>query len=168
MIGDKGIKMQINEYHKLEEPKAENIILADKFVVVILIEKLSESWKNYKNHLKHNQKQLPLTDLITHIIIEDTNRKESKTAKAKSLVSQSNLVQNNTHNKSHKKRHHKRNENPSKAYLAEGDDIIIVVIAQTNIVNDMNKWIVHSKATRHICANKDAFTSYTTVRDDKE
>jgi glucan phosphoethanolaminetransferase (alkaline phosphatase superfamily) len=37
-----------------------------------------------------------LADLITHIIIEDTNRKESKVAKAKALASRANLVQNKT------------------------------------------------------------------------
>ena len=37
----------------------------------------------YKQQLEHKQKQLSLGDLITHIIIEDTNRKEQKVAKAK-------------------------------------------------------------------------------------
>ena len=93
MLEEKDIKDQINEYHKLiEELKAENIPLPDKFVAGILIEKLPESWKDYKNQLKHKQKQLPLADLITHIIMEDTNRKESRAAKAKSLASQANLI----------------------------------------------------------------------------
>jgi hypothetical protein len=88
MVDDKDIKTQINEYHKLlEDLKTENITLSDAFVAGILIEKLPGSWKDYKNQLKHKQKQLPLADLITHIIIEDTNRKESKAAKAKALAS---------------------------------------------------------------------------------
>jgi len=41
----------------------------------------------------------------------------------------------------------------------EDDDII---------VTDVNKWVVDSGATRHICATKDAFTSYTTVGDGEE
>jgi len=53
--------------------------------------------------------------------------------------------------------------------LAEGDDeIIAAVIAHANIVTDVNKWVVDSGAIRHICANKDAFTSYTTVGDGEE
>ncbi|CAI8591676.1 unnamed protein product [Vicia faba] len=77
-----------NEYHKLlEELKVENITLPDQFVPGFLIEKLPKSWKDYNNQLKHKQNQLPLTYLITHIIIEDTNKKESKATKAKSFVS---------------------------------------------------------------------------------
>jgi len=44
MIEDKDIKIQINKYHKLlEDIKTENIILSNKFVLELLIEKLS-SW----------------------------------------------------------------------------------------------------------------------------
>jgi hypothetical protein len=100
MVEEKDIKAQMNEYHKLlEDLKSENITLPEAFVAGILIEKLPESWKDYKNQLKHKQKQLPLADLITHIIIEDTNRKEAKAAKAKSLAARANMVQNRTTNK---------------------------------------------------------------------
>ncbi|PNX85964.1 gag-pol polyprotein, partial [Trifolium pratense] len=141
------------------------------------------SWKDYKNQLKHKQKQLPLADLITHIIIEDTNRKESKAAKAKALAAKANLVQNKTRHKSQKSRpgHHapqcryrKGNDNPPKprANLAEGDDknydVIVAVISQANIVTDVSKWVIDSGATRLICANKDAFTSYTAMGDGEE
>ncbi|MCI74228.1 hypothetical protein A2U01_0095492, partial [Trifolium medium] len=54
MVEDKDITAQINEYHKvLEDLKAENITLPDAFVAGILIEKLPQSWKEYKNQLKH-------------------------------------------------------------------------------------------------------------------
>jgi hypothetical protein len=111
MVDDKDIKTQINEYHKLlEDLKTENITLSDAFVAGILIEKLPGSWKDYKNQLKHKQKQLPLADLITHIIIEDTNKKESKAAKAKALASRANLVQNKTRHKNQKPRYDQKSE----------------------------------------------------------
>ncbi|KAI5390961.1 hypothetical protein KIW84_075997 [Lathyrus oleraceus] len=65
-------------------------------------------------------------------------------------------------------RHRKRNDNTPKANLAEEDDIIVDVIAQANIMTDVNKWVVDSGATRHICANKYAFTFYTTGEDGEE
>ena len=75
MVDNKDIKLQINEYHKLmEELKAEKIELLEQFVAGLLIEKLPDSWSEYKQQLKHKQKQLFLGDLITHIIVEDTNR----------------------------------------------------------------------------------------------
>ena len=59
MSEDKDIKMQINDYHKLlEELKVENITLPEQFVAGILIEKLTESWKDYKNQLKHKEKTI--------------------------------------------------------------------------------------------------------------
>ena len=67
-------------------------------------------------------------------------------------------------------RHRKRNDNPPKpkVNLADGDDIIAAVVSQINMVTNVNKWVVDSGATRHICANKNAFTSYTSVGDGEE
>ncbi|KAK2360887.1 hypothetical protein QL285_086105 [Trifolium repens] len=50
----------------------------------------------------------------------------------------------------------------------KGDDIIVAVVSQVNIETNMNKWVVDSGATRHICANRDAFTSYTSVGDEEK
>ncbi|RVW63619.1 hypothetical protein CK203_057422 [Vitis vinifera] len=36
------------------------------------------------------------------------------------------------------------------------------------MVTNMKDWVVHSRATRHICGNKSAFTSYTTVKEGEE
>ncbi|XP_022873573.1 uncharacterized protein LOC111392455 [Olea europaea var. sylvestris] len=74
MIDNKDIKDQITEYQKLlEELKAEEIELPKKFVAGILIEKLPKLWNDYKNNLKHKHKLLSMDELITHILIEDTN-----------------------------------------------------------------------------------------------
>ena len=70
MIEDKDIKIQINEYHNLlEDIKVENILLPDEFVLELLIEKLSSSWTDYKQQLKHRHKQMTFQELITHTII---------------------------------------------------------------------------------------------------
>ena len=63
-----------------------------------------------------------------------------------------------------------RNDNPPKprANLVEGDDIIVAVISQVNVVTNVNKWLVDSGATRHICANKRMFTSYIVMGDGEE
>ena len=36
------------------------------------------------------------------------------------------------------------------------------------MVTNSKNWMVDSGATRHICANIDAFTSYTPIRDDEK
>ena len=58
--------------------------------------------------------------------------------------------------------------NPPKANLVEGHDIIDDVVSQANMVTNSKNWVVDYGATRHICANIDAFTSYTPVGDDKK
>ena len=71
MIEDTDIKIQIKEYHKLlEDIKVESIALPDEFVPKLLIEKLLQSWTDYKPQLMHRHKQMSLSYLITHIIIE--------------------------------------------------------------------------------------------------
>ena len=77
----------------LEDLKTENISIPDKFLSELLIEKLLESWTEYKQQLKHRHKQMSLSDLIIHIIIEDTNRKESVAARTKAMSAKANTVQ---------------------------------------------------------------------------
>ncbi|XP_068492265.1 uncharacterized protein [Phaseolus vulgaris] len=162
---------------------------------------------DYKEQLKHRQKQMSLSDLITHIIIEDTNRKECVAAKAKALSAKANVIEDKPAPKryekkfDHKKkpnnkfshpsgtnptfkkkgncfvcgkpghhapqcRHRAKNDYPPKANLAEGEDTIVAVVSQVNL--NVSKWVVDSGATRHICANRNVFTSYTSVRDGEE
>jgi len=94
MIEDKDIKIQINEYHKLlEDIKTENIILPDEFVSELLIEKLPSSCIDYKQQLKHRHKKMSLQELITHIIVEDTNMQECATTRAKALSTKAYVVE---------------------------------------------------------------------------
>ena len=209
MIKDKDIKIQINEYHKLlEDIKAENILLSDEFVSELLIEKLSSSWTDYKQ-LKHRHKQMMLQELITHIIIEDTNRKESATARAKALSAKANVVEDKPASKryenkpDHKRKnnfrksrpngsnlvfkkkgncfvcgkpgHHApqcrrrvRNVNHPRANIVQGEVTIVAVVSQVNLMTNVSKWVIDSGATKHICANMSAFTSYTSVGDGEE
>jgi len=190
MIEGKDIKIQINEYHKLiEDIKTESITLPDEFVSELLIEKLPQSWTDYKQQLKHKHKQMSLPDLITHIIIEDTNRKECDVAKAKTLSTKANVVEDKLVPKRHEKkfdhkkkynnkfsrpygtnltfkkkgncficgkpghhtpqcRHRAKNNYPLKKNLAEGEDTIVAVVSQVNLVTNVNKWVVDSGAIR--------------------
>ncbi|XP_027362502.1 uncharacterized protein LOC113870101 [Abrus precatorius] len=162
MNDEKDIKTQINEYNKLlKDMKTEKIILPENFVAGLLIEKLPESWKDYKQQLKH---KINTTELITHIIIEDTNRKELKATRVKALTSRTNMIQANN------KRHKKRSDNSLKlnANLVEGDDVIVAVISQALLMANVSNWVVDSGATKHICVNKIMFTSYSSVGDGEE
>ncbi|OIS97791.1 hypothetical protein A4A49_62523 [Nicotiana attenuata] len=56
----------------------------------------------------------------------------------------------------------------SKLNLTKADNIIIAVISQINNVASVRDWVIDSGATRHICANKNEFLSYTQVEEGEE
>ena len=108
MIEDKEMKVQITEYQMLlEDLKNEDINLPEKFAAGMLIEKLPESWTDYKNNLKHKQKNYTIDKLVKHILIEDSNRKELKTVKTKEMTFKDNLVQNNNKRYANKSQNYK-------------------------------------------------------------
>ncbi|XP_071928182.1 uncharacterized protein [Coffea arabica] len=166
MTDDKEMKIQITEYQMLlEDLKNEDINLPQKFAAGMLIEKLPESWVDYKNNLKHKEKNYTMDELVKYILIEDSNKREFRATKAKEMAFKANLVQGNN------KRLNKGdrvNGNPPKVHLTEGDDIIAAVISQVNIAANVKEWVVDSGATRHICANREAFFSSTPIGDNEE
>jgi len=44
----------------------------------------------------------------------------------------------------------------------------VAVVSQVNLVTNVRKLVVNSGAIRHICANRNVFTSYTSVGDGEE
>ena len=52
--------------------------------------------------------------------------------------------------------------------LAEAEVIAIVVFSEVRLVINLKDWIVDSRATRHICGNRSAFTSYTMMKEGEE
>jgi len=66
---------------------------------------------------------MTLQELITHIIIEDTNRKECATARAKALSAKANVVEDKSASKryenkpDHKRKNNFRNSHPNGSNL---------------------------------------------------
>ena len=82
MSDEKDIFSQIHEYHVLiDDLKNKNITLLEAFSAGALIEKLPDSWKDYKKELKHKRKQMNLEDVIIHFRIEEKNKERVKTEK---------------------------------------------------------------------------------------
>ena len=53
--------------------------------------------------------------------------------------------------------------------MVEGDEqVIVAVVSQVNMVTNVKEWVVDFGATKHICANKESFSTYTPVEDGKE
>ena len=74
MTEDSDVSSQIHGYHMLiNDLVIEDIKLLEPFVSYYLIEILLDSWKDYKNSMKHKRKQMSLKDVIIHIRIEEQN-----------------------------------------------------------------------------------------------
>ena len=94
MAEDRDVSSQIHNYHMLvNDLVTEDIKLPEPFVVGYLIETLLDSWKDYKNSMKHERKQVSLEDAIIHIRIEEQNKTRDKAKRTKELSSKANVVE---------------------------------------------------------------------------
>ncbi|KAM7465056.1 hypothetical protein LguiB_012618 [Lonicera macranthoides] len=94
MTEDKDISTQINEFHMLlNDLQNEHITLPEAFIAGCLIEKLTDSWKDYKNNMKHKRKQMSLADVVIHIRIEEQNRKRDMSSLSKEFQSKVNIIE---------------------------------------------------------------------------
>ena len=87
MIKDRYVSSQIHDL------VTKDIKLPESFVVGSLIETLPNSWKDYKNNMKHKRKQMSIEDVIIHIKIEEQNKTRDKAERAKELSSKENVVE---------------------------------------------------------------------------
>ncbi|XP_077214618.1 uncharacterized protein LOC143849484 [Tasmannia lanceolata] len=96
MSDNKDVSFQIHGFHLVvSELKREGMDLPEPFIVGALIEKLPESWIDYKNNMKHKRKDMSLEEVIVHIRIKEKNSSLINSDKAKELTSKANLVEDN-------------------------------------------------------------------------
>ncbi|GJU35658.1 hypothetical protein Tco_1184012 [Tanacetum coccineum] len=58
----------------LHDIHAEGMTLSETFQVAAIIEKLPPSWVEFKNYLKHKQKEMSVEDLVVRLRIEEDNK----------------------------------------------------------------------------------------------
>ncbi|GKA97760.1 retrovirus-related pol polyprotein from transposon TNT 1-94 [Tanacetum coccineum] len=93
------LKFQSHELQKVaHEIISEGMSLDEQFQVVVIIDKLPPSWKDFKNVLRHKTKEFSLESLITRLRIEEEARKQDQKDKDEVLPVSSN--NNNTNKRS--------------------------------------------------------------------
>ena len=97
MVDSKSVSSQVQDMQLiLHDLDVEGMKLNETFAVAAVIEKLPPSWKDFKNYLKHKQKEIGLQDLILRLRIEEDNRKLSDSRGTKRTIDEmSNLVEPN-------------------------------------------------------------------------
>ncbi|XP_022008201.1 uncharacterized protein LOC110907544 [Helianthus annuus] len=75
MIDSKTVISQVQELQViLHDIHAEGMMLSETFQVAAMIEKLPPSWVDFKNYLKHKQKEMTIEDLVVRLRIEEDNK----------------------------------------------------------------------------------------------
>ena len=70
--------------------------MSETFLVATIIEKLSLSWKDFKNYMKNKQKEMGLEDLIVRLRIKEDNGIFDKKSRKFPIESKENLVEHKT------------------------------------------------------------------------
>ncbi|XP_061353953.1 uncharacterized protein LOC133298638 [Gastrolobium bilobum] len=79
MQDPKSVVSQVEELQVIvHEIHAEGMSLSESFHIAAFIEKLPNSWRDFKNYLKHKRKELSLEDLVTRLRIEEDNKMSDK------------------------------------------------------------------------------------------
>ncbi|XP_019242644.1 PREDICTED: uncharacterized protein LOC109222783, partial [Nicotiana attenuata] len=156
MIDGKSVIMQVQELQVIVyDLLAEGMVINEAFQVAAFIEKLSPLWKDFKNYLKHKRKEMTLQDLIVRLRIEEDNKAAEKKSRGNSTIMGANIVEEASTSKKRKKPSGSTNY-PSKKRFKE-----------CNLVGNPREWWIDLGATRHVCANKELFTSYAPAGPDE-
>ena len=81
------------------------MILNEPFQVGAIIEKLPQSWRDFKNYLKHKSKEMKLEELIVCLRIEEDNKKsERRVVGGQGMHAKANIVEQGQGSRFNKKR----------------------------------------------------------------
>lgn len=61
-----------------------------------VIGKLPHGWKDFKNHLKHNHKEMTMEELVVRLRIEGDKRKSEKIGVASSMEAKAHVIEGET------------------------------------------------------------------------
>ncbi|XP_070005775.1 uncharacterized protein [Nicotiana sylvestris] len=174
----------------------EGLVINEAFQVAAMIEKLPPLWKDFKNYLKHKCKEMSLEDLIVRMRIEENNKAADKRGRGNSTIMGARIVEENKkRNKASKPKYNpskkrfsgncyncgkagdkstecralKKGKKKGQANMVEKHndvDVLCVMLSECNLVGNPKEWWIDSGATRHVCAIRETFATYTPVGHD--
>ncbi|GAA0184513.1 hypothetical protein LIER_31801 [Lithospermum erythrorhizon] len=148
--------------------------LDEIFLANVLLEKFLPSWSEYKNHLKHKKKDMPLRELISHMRIEEANLLKDKLDRVTPHNStNANLVKirapsnvNRFKGKTKMKQQYWQFKKLNQNKFPKSDSKIKKhPVVEANLIANANDWVLDTGASRHLCANKEMFQDFEEVAD---
>ncbi|PHT67799.1 putative late blight resistance protein -like protein R1B-12 [Capsicum annuum] len=88
----------------LKQNYRSGLIVNEAFQVAATIEKLPPLWKDFKNYLKHKQKEMRVEDLIVRLRIEEDNKAAERGSKESSIMNRANIVEDCPNNSKKRKK----------------------------------------------------------------
>nr|GEZ92048.1 hypothetical protein [Tanacetum cinerariifolium] len=141
MVDSKNVISQVQDLQVLiDDIYAEGMTLSKTFQVAAIIEKLPLSWVDFKNYLKHKQKEMSVEDLVVRLRIKEDNRFALKdtctpdSAKANMIEHAASSLRSNPKGKCKDKKKNDKKSKGKSEYLAPKAGIVNP--RQTNMVND--------------------------------
>ncbi|XP_047252308.1 uncharacterized protein LOC124887165 [Capsicum annuum] len=99
MIDSKSIVSQVRELQVIiQDLLAEGLVMNKAFQVAAIIEKLPPMWKDFKNYLKHKQKNMTVEYLIVRLHTEEYNKATERRSKLNYAMSGANIVEDDHNN----------------------------------------------------------------------
>nr|KAJ0197979.1 hypothetical protein LSAT_V11C700346810 [Lactuca sativa] len=159
MIDSRPVMEQFHEMLRiLGQFTQHNLKMDEAIYVAVIIDKLPPYWKEFKHNLKHNKEELTLTQLGSHLRIEESIRTQEldNNPKGKNQVGSSsvNMVEGESSKnpkKSNGKMKFKRKDDKSSNKKAKLDDKVA--------------WWVDSGATSHVCKDLYWFKDFQPIED---
>nr|XP_009795077.1 PREDICTED: uncharacterized protein LOC104241823 [Nicotiana sylvestris] len=171
MIDSKTMGTQVQElqlvFHDLI---AEGMVVNEAFQVAAMIEILPPSWRDFKNYLKHKSKEMKLEDLVICLKIEEDNKTAEKKSRGNLTIMRSNIVKE-TAPKNPDCRFPKKDKKKGQSNIVEKNydvDDLYAMLSDCNLVGNPKELWIDSGATRHVCAVKEAFATYSTAGPEEE
>ncbi|XP_019251218.1 PREDICTED: uncharacterized protein LOC109230145 [Nicotiana attenuata] len=177
MIDSKTVGTQVQELQLVvHDLIAKGMVVNEAFQVAAMIEKLPPSWRDFKNYLKHKRKEMKLEDLLIRLKIEEDNKTAEKKLlqivrrvrglldKLRSRTKRNSRAAATIVEKSVTKKKGQAN------IVEKNNDIddLCAMLSECNLVGNPKEWWINSGATRHVCAVKKAFATYSTAGPEEE
>nr|XP_009778687.1 PREDICTED: uncharacterized protein LOC104228001 [Nicotiana sylvestris] len=170
IIDNKTVGTQVQElqliFHNLI---AEGMVVNEAFQVAAMIEKLPPLWRDFKNYLKHKRKEMKLEDLVIHLKIEEDNKLAEKKYRGNSTIMRANIVEETAPKSKKRKRSSRQTkEQNKKKFKGNCYNCGNIGHKSPDCLGNPKEWWIDSGATRHVCAVKEVFATYSTAGPEEE